>query len=130
MGKPNYPCFDIVSNYETYQPETTTTTTTTTTLSPQDIDFFILPDESAPCPTISFDPNNPDLDFYNPDVVFTCFSPFFDPSPCVVTLKKYIKVADIDVDVDTDDICQRFVLRITGVISPTTTTTTTTSAPL
>ena len=130
MGRPANSCFDLPSIYDQVT-NVTSTTTTTTTINPQEEDFFILPDELAPCPSVSFDPNNPDLEFDNPDVTFYCFSPFFHPSPCIINLKKYIRVADININVNTDDRCQRFAIRlINQKFTPVaTTTTTTTVAP-
>jgi hypothetical protein len=45
MGRPNDPCFKKPAPYLTYAE-----TVTTTTLSPEDIDFFILPQNNVPCP--------------------------------------------------------------------------------
>lgn len=45
MGRPNYPCIQLSSPYSKYVergPEAT--------INPYDIDYFVLPDENAPCP--------------------------------------------------------------------------------
>lgn len=45
MGRPNYPCIQLSSPYSKYVergPEAP--------INPYDIDYFILPDENAPCP--------------------------------------------------------------------------------
>lgn len=121
MGRPNDPCFDQPSIYDRYSSAVTvtTTSTTTTTIAPEDVDFFILPDESAQCPSIYFDPSNEDVEFDNPDVTYICSSPYYDPSPCVITVKKYIRVADIDINVNSENRCQRFALRLINQTAPT-----------
>lgn len=123
MGRPNYPCFDIESKYDQYPPVTTSTTTTP---NPEDIDFFVIPNSGAICPTPkTYSVNNEDEEFDNPDVTFSCNSPLFSPSPCVITLKKYVRVADIGLNINVNDKCQRFAVKILNEVAPTTTTTTT-----
>lgn len=134
MGEPNNPCFKPNSPYIKWR-----TATTSTTVQPPNDDYFVLPFSGAICPSIVF--NSGTNTWEHPQIslteknIFTCISEQYDPNPCIVEVDKYIRVADININIDR---CKRYKLLLSGIIttttsSPTTTTstsTTTTVAPI
>jgi hypothetical protein len=122
MGKPNYPCFEKSENYREYS-DSTTTTTTTTTASPEG-DFFVIPNPNANCPEVITrfeDETNDRCIGINDKILLICNSISYNPNPCIREVNKYIKVADISVNVDD---CARYKLVLRDLSFPTTTTTT------
>lgn len=124
MGEPNNPCFKPISPFISW-----INTTTTTTSTPAPDNFFILPSSGVACPVISFDINN---NFKFPPILnndintFICESNLYDPNPCIINVQKYLRVADINIDINK---CNRYKIVLSNIVIPTTTTTTTTIAP-
>lgn len=126
MGEPNNPCFKPSSPYQIW---TVTTTTSTTTQAP-DQDYFVIPTSGATCPSFTID-DQTDIIEYPPisteaKNTFICYSEAYDPNPCILEADKYIRVADINVELNQ---CKRFKLILTDIPTTTTTTTTTTAEP-
>jgi hypothetical protein len=114
MGEPNNPCFKPSSPYATF----TTSTTTSTTLAPE-TDFFILPTSGVPCPEISFNTVVNEWQFPSGQMTeknsFTCSSDLYDPNPCILEVDKYIRIADLDIDVN---LCDRYKIVLSNIITP------------
>lgn len=126
MGEPNNPRFKPNSPYIKW----TTTTTTSTTAQPPSDDYFLLPFSGAICPSIVFDSGSnrweyPEIPLIEKNI-FTCISEQYDPNPCVIEIDKYIRVADININIDR---CKRYKL-ILNEISITNSTSTTTLPPV
>jgi hypothetical protein len=123
MGEPNNPCFKPNSPYIKW----TSSTTSTTTDAPSD-DYFMLPVSGAICPSIVFDSGTNAWEY--PQIplteknIFTCISEQYDPNPCVIEIDKYIRVADINIDIDR---CKRYKLVLSETPISTSTSTTTSS---
>lgn len=126
MGEPNNPCFKPSSPYIKW----TTTTTTSTTAQPPSDDYFLLPFSGAICPSIVFDSGSnrweyPEIPLIEKNI-FTCISEQYDPNPCVIEIDKYIRVADININIDR---CKRYKLILNEISITNSTSTTTTTLP-
>lgn len=120
MGEPRDTCERQKSPFINYTslstPSVDTSVLTTTTTTTPEPEFFLLPVSGIPCPETIFTQDNgiidpvPPLD--NPKVYYTCNYDLTVPSPCVIESDKYIRVADIVVDVDS---CKSYKLTLSEV---------------